>query len=166
MQTYSKAQLDWMASHRCRHGHTYLAHQSCLGTEGVELPVGEIQAEKHLFIGDMQIPFQDQDAIDLVFGFADIWQPDHVWWIGDIIDFYQISRFDKDPRRINDLQRDIDKTVKVLAQGKKVTPKANHHFIGGNHEHRLEKFKMKNSATHSLRALRMENLLPSRYGSS
>lgn len=162
LATHNKAELSWLESHRCQHNHTYSSHYSCFlkdHPQEYHHLFDRPRSEKHVFLGDMQIPFHDALTVDLTIRFVTDWQPDHIWLLGDIIDFYQISRFNKDPRRLNDLQKDIDAAIGVLERIRGDCPSAAIHFIGGNHEYRMQRFKMENAGTHSLRALEIDNLL-------
>lgn len=60
--------------------------------------------------------------------------------MGDVIDFYAISRFVRDPKRSLELQSEIDSAVDVLRQIKKSSGNAKIILLRGNHEHRLQKY--------------------------
>jgi len=48
-------------------------------------------------------------------------EPDTIFINGDLVDFYAISRFNKDPERELKLQEELDEAVNVLRQIKKPT---------------------------------------------
>jgi hypothetical protein len=88
------------------------------------------------------------------------YKPDKVIIMGDLIDFYAISRFVKDPVRALRLQKEVDEGRVVLEKIKAISPKAEIHFIYGNHEDRLKKYKWANAKEFSsLRNLELEKLL-------
>jgi len=109
-------------------------------------------------LNDLHIPFQDDTAIKVAFKFAKYIDPKivvlHEW-----LDFYSISKFDKDPERINDLQKDINEMRKYLNALSKMLPKARMIMVKGNHDARLEKFKRsKAPELHCLDVLKIQNL--------
>lgn len=91
-------------------------------------------------INDTQNPFQDERALALVEKFLFELQPDYLFYNGDTNDFYQISKFDKDPARIKDLQSDVDNTKAMFRRHRKGLPNTRTILIDGNHEDRWQKF--------------------------
>lgn len=70
---------------------------------------------------------------------------DFVVHLGDLIDAPQISFYDKDPRRLNLLEDDIDSARRLLLQWQtKTKPQCKWHLLEGNHEFRLRKYIIKN----------------------
>lgn len=113
-----------------------------------------------LFVPDIHAPYQDNQAMKCLISFAKWWKPDVVFVLGDTIDMYQVSRFEKDPERIFQLQDDIDTGKKILADISKACPDARKLFIPGNHEFRLQRFLWTRAAELSgLRVLQLEKLL-------
>jgi hypothetical protein len=95
-----------------------------------------------------------------MYNFMDWWKPEIVVILGDLIDFYAISRFSRDPARVLKLQEELDEGVLVLENIRKHAPKAKMTFLRGNHEDRLKKYLWANAQELSgLRALRLEELL-------
>lgn len=89
--------------------------------------------------GDTHYPFQDEAALKVVLGvIADV-SPNIIVHLGDLVDCWQISRFDKDPSRFDSLQQNIDQARVLLHQVAQVAPQAQRVLLEGNHEHRLEK---------------------------
>lgn len=61
--------------------------------------------------------------------------------LGDALDFWQISTYDKDPSRKNTIKDDLDEWNKILTQWAGLLPKNSEiHLICGNHEHRLSRY--------------------------
>ena len=115
--------------------------------------------EKSIFLGDVHVPFADKNSLKVAISFMDWFQPDNIFLVGDILDFYEISTFDKDPRRITDLQSDINKTVGILQLIRERNPHGEIIYLEGNHEHRLHKYLWKHPEIASLEALEMTNLM-------
>lgn len=88
-------------------------------------------------------------------------QPDYIALAGDVMDFYELSYFDKNPSRIFRLQKQIDFVRNsILIPLRKNCPHAQIDYLIGNHEFRLIKFLMSNGqALASLRCLSLRNLL-------
>ena len=111
-----------------------------------------------LSINDLHVPFHDTDAIKVAFKFAKYIEPKivilHEW-----LDWYQISKFDKDPARVNDLQKDLDSVGKYFNELRKILPDARMVMVKSNHDARLEKYKRaKATPLDCLRALKIESL--------
>lgn len=111
-------------------------------------------------IGDVHIPYEDRTAIECAFSIIRSIQPDNVVLIGDIIDFYTVSKYAKDPTRINTLQEEIDQTYQFLSEVRDVAPKARIIYMEGNHEDRLNRFLMtKAPELYCLRFMQVARLL-------
>ena len=119
----------------------------------------ERKGKKYMIIGDIHCPFQDTKAMNIFYKFANMYKPDELIINGDLIDFYNISRFDKNPSRKEDLKHEIQVTHKVLDNIRKVLPKAKIVYLEGNHEYRLQNLVWRNPELNGLDALSIENLL-------
>jgi len=116
--------------------------------------------EKVLFVPDIHAPYQDNNAIRAMIAFGKEFNPDRIFLMGDVIDFYALSSFSKDPIRALKLQKEIDEAVSVLRIIRKEFPKARIEFVKGNHEHRLQKYLWnKASELSGLRNLTVPTLL-------
>lgn len=115
--------------------------------------------EKAMIINDPHFPFEDKKTIKLINKFMKDLNPDIVFILGDLIDFYEISKFDKNPNRKTKLQDEIDAGVKELKYIRSILPKAKIYFKEGNHTHRLRSYLWKNPGLSSLKSLKLENLL-------
>ncbi len=91
-------------------------------------------------IGDLHIPFQDQRALREVELFLGDLQPDMILYVGDIADFYELSKFDKNPARANSLQKDMNAVDAMFKRHSKLCPNARKILTYGNHEDRLRRF--------------------------
>lgn len=116
--------------------------------------------EKSVFLSDIHAPYEDKWCMYITERFLKWFKPNRVFILGDLVDFYQLSRFDKDPERIEDLQADIDAAVRVLAMIRRsVGPRCEVVFFEGNHEVRLRKWLWNHPEVASLRAIQLEELL-------
>lgn len=98
-------------------------------------------SKKTVFISDIHAPYYDYSAISALQSFIKEYNPDCVIFIGDVVDFYSVSRYEKDPTRTEHLQDEIDSAVGVIDSIKQNSKKVKEwHFIAGNHEDRLQKF--------------------------
>lgn len=113
-----------------------------------------------LFISDIHCPFQDDIAINAMVLFAQWWKPDTIIFIGDVVDFYAISSFAKDPNRGLRLKEELDTAKDTIGFICKMMPDTKKYFIKGNHEARLQKY-LWTRATElaNLDELRLEKLL-------
>lgn len=114
---------------------------------------------KTVFISDVHYPFEDEAALHAVYDLIEDLQPEEVVLIGDLVDFYDVSRFSKDPKRIGNLQVEINEAKSGLKRLREIVPDSKIYYIEGNHERRLEKYLMENPELASLDALSVENLL-------
>lgn len=115
--------------------------------------------EKTLIIPDMHCPYEDYRALHGVYQFIKEYKPDRIIQLGDMVDFYALSRFSKDPDRLTGLQGEIDVARYHLEQIRKVH-KGELVVLEGNHEARLQKYLMNNPEFSSIRAVnKVEKLL-------
>ena len=91
-------------------------------------------------IGDTHFPFHDPEAIDVMEDILFEIQPDYLIYNGDIGDWYQVSKFAKDPVRISQLQNDLDMVKTMFAYHGLMLPNTRRIFIKGTHENRWEKW--------------------------
>lgn len=115
--------------------------------------------EKVVFIGDIHIPFHEEKIIKTVIKFIHSFKPNHIFLLGDVLDFYSISSYDKEPSRITSLQTDINITKDLLKTIRKDNKNSEITYLEGNHEHRLQKYLWKHPEISSLNALNIKNLL-------
>lgn len=96
--------------------------------------------EKHIFLSDFQIPFQDDISIGLVLKFILDFKPDVIHFVGDILDLTKQSKYDPDPYDRHNLKDEIQIARGILGQFMKNARKGNKKiamfFYEGNHERR------------------------------
>jgi predicted phosphodiesterase len=99
-----------------------------------------IKAKKLAVLSDIHIPYHSVAALSAGLDFIQSEKPDAILLNGDTIDFYALSRFQKDPRKrsvAHELQATRD-FLDVLSQfGAKI------YFKIGNHEERYENYLMR-----------------------
>lgn len=114
---------------------------------------------KFVVLSDIHFPYHDEKALKAVYKFLEQHPVDTIILNGDILDFYDVSSFDKDPDRINSLQKEIDMTQKFFKKLRSLASKARIVFVKGNHCARLERYLKKHPELYSLDALKLPNLL-------
>ena len=85
--------------------------------------------EKVIFCGDFHAPYEDPACLSAFLSFCKEFKPHKIFLNGDIIDFYAISRFVRDPERSLKLQDELDDAVSILTQIRKVNPKTEITYI-------------------------------------
>jgi hypothetical protein len=113
--------------------------------------------------GDMHAPFHHEDNVqvaqNLIRYLADT-RLDTVVCVGDGVDFYAVSRYDKDPRRLNQLNDELVAFSEVMAGFTEAAGGATKEYILGNHEKRLQAYIHKNApALATLPQLQIRSLL-------
>ena len=116
--------------------------------------------KRNMIVSDLHVPYIDNKAFNAFVSYTKDYKPHELVIAGDLIDFYSLSMFDKNPDRKEDVQMEIieankylDRIAKVIPKGCKVT------YLEGNHETRLQKFLWKNKELHSLKCLRLDQML-------
>lgn len=108
---------------------------------------------------DTHNPYQDQRVLREVELFLGELQPSLVIYPGDMGDFYLLSKFNKNPKRADSLQSDLNSTASLFKRHRQILPNARMVFELGNHEDRLRRFLWGNSpALASLDCLTVEGL--------
>lgn len=93
-----------------------------------------------VFVSDIHYPYHDVTAELLAAAIVRKLQPDIVYFGGDILDFYAVSSFDRDPARHTSFQKDIDCAVENLRVFRECAPNARMFLHEGNHESRLTRY--------------------------
>lgn len=89
--------------------------------------------------GDSHFPYQDDATLSIVGQIAEILQPTYLIHKGDLLDCYDLSRFDQDPYRIHSLQDEINLGRSHLVQMRMRCLKSEFFLLEGNHEERLKR---------------------------
>lgn len=98
--------------------------------------------ERAVVANDIHVPFQDARAVGLFFQFCAWFKPDVVILAGDILDMWEVSHFDKDPRVGQSLSQEFIAGREFLRNLRAICPTARIVYIFGNHEYRFQRFLM------------------------
>jgi predicted phosphodiesterase len=113
-------------------------------------------------LSDIHIPYHDPFAWQLTLNIVAMVQPTKVNILGDALDFYQLSTFDKDPKQLENgrLQEDLDQWFHMVRDLQRVAPiDCGYTFLPGNHEDRLRRYLNRNPELYGLRALELPSLM-------
>ena len=114
---------------------------------------------KCLVMSDLHIPYHRHDCISLALETGKAAGIDTILLNGDVIDFYGISRFNKDPKRMP-IESEIDIVKSFLSLLKAEFPGVRIIYKFGNHERRLKTYlQTQADALTGLRCLALEQLL-------
>jgi hypothetical protein len=116
---------------------------------------------KIAFPTDEHFPFQNDRAREVALKIVQDFDPDVLPAGSDGLDFYKLSRFDRDPARLKatTLQQEIRMWQKAQLEWKSAAPRARREFIMGNHEERWERALWKIEAFNELAALDLPRVL-------
>ena len=121
------------------------------------LPTG---IKKMGFISDLQVPFHDPKAIDICFDYLTKEKIDTLFINGDLVDFYQLSDFQKDPR-VRKFDEEYESILEMLGFIRKSFPDIIIYYnLDANHEFRYERYmRTKAPELLSLQLFELEDLL-------
>lgn len=109
--------------------------------------------QKIVVLSDVHAPFHDPAAIELAIKFARDLKPFELV-IHEWCDWYSLSKFDKNPDRKENLQSDLDETIKLLTMLRKNFKKIPIIMLSSNHDARLKRYLQTNApGLNSLRDL-------------
>ena len=117
--------------------------------------------KKGLIIGDVHLPYHDEEAITAMLDYAKKEHPDFVFINGDLLDFHSVSYFMKDPRKKR-FSEELDMMKEFIGILHK-TLKCKIYFKFGNHEERYNHFLF--TKAHELAGVEefsLENIIKSR----
>ena len=105
----------------------------------------------------------DPRALSAAEVFMQAWEPQYLWYNGDMIDSAQLSRFDKEPQDIDGFEQDVQGLRALLWRHKRLFPDTKMRYTLGNHEARLQSYLRKNAgALRWLTSLDWHSLLDSK----
>ena len=90
-----------------------------------------------IVLADQHFPFADRRTIEWSIEYIKEVKPSRIVLLGDLIDFYSISHFTKDPSKRN-LKKEVDSAREYIAKIDSLNYDTT--YIKGNHEHRWEKY--------------------------
>ena len=93
--------------------------------------------ERYALLFDPHIPYQSGNYYEAIEYLSKLKpKPKHVYLCGDYVDFYAISPWKNDEKRLP-FEREVERVEFELQRLKQIFPKANMMWIEGNHEQRL-----------------------------
>lgn len=99
------------------------------------------ECKRILLLSDIHIPYHSIEAVTLALDYGRKKKIDTIILNGDVIDFYQLSRFEKDPRK-RSFAHELEATMSFLQTLRKLFPLAKIIYKCGNHDLRLQKYLM------------------------
>lgn len=110
-------------------------------------------------MSDFHVPYHDVALVDSALALLKKVKPHRVVLNGDINDFFQLSRFNVNKERMEELQEEIDEGVELRKRIRAVCPNAHLVENEGNHDSRIKTYvKLNAQALGSLRVLEPANL--------
>jgi len=123
-----------------------------------EVVVMEKKMKRVLVYGDVHFPYHDEKALNILYKYMSEYKPNIVVMNGDIVDFYSISEWDKNPHHF-DIQYEIDLAKDHFNKVRKIVGKKTKiYFLEGNHEARLQRYVYKHSELDGLDVLNLTSL--------
>jgi hypothetical protein len=96
------------------------------------------EGEKSVVLADSHIPFQDDKTLSAVESFIEDFLPDKLFYLGDLIDFYSISSFNRNPLRSFKIADELRLLRLMLRRHRGlVGDDTEIIYVLGNHEKRL-----------------------------
>ena len=99
----------------------------------------QVKISTAIIVSDSHAGFEDRQAHSIATQIIKDVQPTHLIHLGDLLDCYSISRFQKDPTRLDSLQAELNVARNILATFGKAAPNAAKYLLQGNHESRTRK---------------------------
>lgn len=94
-----------------------------------------------LIISDLHIPYHDIEAVTLALDYGKEHNVNTIFINGDLMDFYGLSRFEKDPRK-RSVKQEFEATKSFLIALREHFPTQSIYWLKGNHCVRYEKWLM------------------------
>jgi Calcineurin-like phosphoesterase len=95
----------------------------------------------YLIVPDLHYPYQCPLFVKLTFKLLKDIRFNGIVQLGDALDFWQLSTFDKDPARKNTIGDDIDEWNELLTKWASLLYRNSEiHLLCGNHEYRLDRY--------------------------
>jgi len=98
--------------------------------------------KKIAVISDLQVPFHDVEAIKMAFTHINLNKCDCLLINGDLVDFYGLSSYEKDPRKRN-FKAELEDSIQVLKWIRANFKGIIYYSLDANHEDRFEKYMLR-----------------------
>jgi predicted phosphodiesterase len=109
-----------------------------------------VDSEHAIILSDLQIPWEDQQAVELALKFIEWRKPDTVIFDGDIVDCYAMSQFDRDPTKTDSTLDELYRSEKLMQRIKKIKSVKKRIWLAGNHEDRWRKILWREASSSKL----------------
>jgi len=97
-----------------------------------------------LLLSDIHVPYHDKGSLEIAVNWAKTRGVNTVLLLGDVIDFFALSSFMKEPRKIN-FAYELDVLYEVIYWIADQLPNAKIYYLPGNHEFRYERYMVRNA---------------------
>lgn len=109
--------------------------------------------------GDVHFPYHSPDALEITIEHAISIGAKTILMMGDIVDCYQVSRWERDPS-MRDVKGEIEMFIDFIKSLKAAMPGVKIIYKFGNHEHRFDRYIMANAPElFNIDSIRLQNLL-------
>lgn len=98
-----------------------------------------VKGENILAIGDVHAPYHHREALQIALEYGQDLEIDSLLILGDFLDFYALSQWEKDPRRRNFVQ-ELRIYREILDAIRQAFPEVEIVYKIGNHEERYERY--------------------------
>lgn len=103
------------------------------------------EARRAVILSDLQIPFQDEKALEIAFKIIRDVKPDKLVLVGDMLDLSSWSKYIQRPEWATATQEAINQAHRLLVTLRKLCPTAEISVLEGNHDARMEKYALNNA---------------------
>lgn len=92
-----------------------------------------------LVLSDLHFPYQNNEAISIAMQYGLDAKVNTIFLLGDVLDFFQCSRFEKTPHK-RSIAQEFDSARQFFTSLRIAFPTQNIYWIKGNHDERYEKW--------------------------
>lgn len=100
---------------------------------------------KIAIISDIHVPFQHDEDLNRALLEIKNEKPDAIVIAGDLVDFWELSKFDKVPNFGKLVKEEIALAKDILTEIRRDNPQAKIYLIEGNHEFRIKAYAIRNA---------------------
>lgn len=129
--------------------------------ESVTLPKKEAKKptahKRAVILPDLQIPYQDEGAVDVALQIVQDLKPDKIICVGDLLDLASFGRFAQRPEFASQTQEAVIYAHQLFVKLRKMCPTAEIAVLEGNHDKRMET-NILNNAMHAYGLRRADDL--------
>lgn len=113
-----------------------------------------------VFLPDIHAPFHDPRAIELACKVIELVRPGAIIYLGDNVDWVQVSKFDIEPTRKHLMQEEIDAWQRIDRMVSSAAGSAiRRYYLIGNHEERMYRYHCSHPEISGLHGMQLERLL-------